>query len=335
MHRAPTLAVLLVAAVAAFGSGCAPSRTTTPTSTPAPAAQPTATGAIPTPRAVAEVSPAVQRDITYCAPGTAAQKMDVYTSAQPRPGTSPVVLYIHGGAWSQGDKATAVYLAALSGRLVEDGYVVASMNYRLAPQYRWPAQIEDAKCAVRFLRANAHRFAIDPDAIGVVGVSAGGHLAALLGTTDPGAGMEGNGGNPTESSRVQAVVDISGPSDLSLPEFSSSQARVAAQVFGATSPQDPVLKEASPVNHASKGDPPFLIFHGEKDNLVPVHQAEELNDRLRSAGVDSTLIVVRNATHTLSPAGGAMSPSQDQIVASVLAFLDKHLKRGTGGQSGV
>jgi acetyl esterase/lipase len=129
----------------------------------------------------------VQRDVTYCEPGGVALKMDLYLPGTRGTDPAPAVLYLHGGSWRAGDKSEVDLLAP---GVVASGYVVASINYRLVPQYRWPAQIEDAKCAVRFLKANAARFNLDPARIGVWGASAGGHLAALVGLAGPEAGLE-------------------------------------------------------------------------------------------------------------------------------------------------
>ena len=124
--------------------------------------------ATPTP---AEIPYVVQRDVTYCSPGGIAQKFDIFSPASREGKAAPAVIYLHGGAWIQGDKGTGVWLAPLVGRLVQEGYVVAAVNYRLAPAHRWPAQIEDAKCAVRYLRANASILGLDSGKIGVIGVS--------------------------------------------------------------------------------------------------------------------------------------------------------------------
>src|SRR5207253_7695708 len=135
---------------------------------------------------------------------------DVYLPTVRVSGPSPVVMYVHGGGWTSGDKSWVdgvLKESEFTGR----GYLVAAVNYRLAPQYRWPAQIEDVKCAVRYLRANAATYNIDPNRIGAWGTSAGGHLVALMGLAGPDAGLEGKGGNPDQSSRVQAVVDMFGP----------------------------------------------------------------------------------------------------------------------------
>ena len=170
----------------------------------------------------------VDRDITYGNVDGIALKMDIY---YPRISleTTPALVYVHGGGWTSGDKGSGDVMLDTP-ELLSRGYLVASVNYRLAPQYKFPAQIEDVKCAVRFLRANASAYGIDASRIGVWGGSAGGHLAALLGVTDSNAGFDGSGGHQQESSRVQAVVDLYGPTEF-LTSASGSSSKLSI-VFG-------------------------------------------------------------------------------------------------------
>jgi acetyl esterase/lipase len=153
----------------------------------------------------------VDRDITYATIDGVAIKMDIY---YPRSADKavPLVLYVHGGSWAGGDKSSAgsIYIPDL----VAGGYMVASINYRLAPDYKIQSQIEDVNCAVMFLKAHAAEYGIDKAHIGAIGDSAGAHLVALLGTSDASAGLEGSGGYNDRSSRVQAVIDLFGPTDL-------------------------------------------------------------------------------------------------------------------------
>lgn len=209
--------------------------------------------------------------------------------------------------------------------MVSRGYLAVSINYRLAPQYKFPAQIEDAKYAIRFLRANASLFGINPDRIGVWGGSAGGHLVALLGTTDASAGMEGSGGYPNQSSRVRAVVDMFGPTDIAVL-FRAGGGSVLEQVFGTSDPNSQAVKLASPVTYVSPDDPPCLILHGDKDNVVPLAQSQILYSRLQAAGVPATLVVVKNGGHSFTPTGGAISPTRAEITTMVADFFDKYLK---------
>jgi acetyl esterase/lipase len=208
--------------------------------------------------------------------------------------------------------------------LLKRGYLVASVDYRLAPQYKFPAQIEDVKCAVRYLRAQAALYGIDAGRIGATGGSAGGHLVSLLGLSRDDV-FNSSGGNPNQSARVKAVADFYGPADISVVPGGVDQG-LLLQVFGASSRSDPVVKAASPVTHASAGDPPFLIVHGEKDNLVPIGQSELLLAALKGAGVTAELIRVKNAGHGLVPMGGPVTPPRIEIVSTTADFFDHYLK---------
>lgn len=266
-------------------------------------------------------------DVTYCSAAGIDLKIDLYfpdPSASPR---TPAMLFLHGGGWVAGDKSESGWLPRIREPLLERGYVVASANYRLAPSHRWPAQIEDASCAIRFLKGEAETYGIDAGRIGVWGTSAGGHLAALLGTVDASAGFEGDGGHAGLSSRVQAVVDLYGPADLTDGEgWPQGQPFVLDLVFGTSDVDSPVLAAASPTTHATPDDPPFLILHGERDRLVPVRQSELLFDRLVAAGVQAELVVVANARHGLEPDGGPIQPSEDEIVEMVVGFFEANLR---------
>jgi acetyl esterase/lipase len=259
-----------------------------------------------------------QRDVTYCVADGVPLKMDIYEPIKADSAPAPVAMFVHGGSWSGGDKASyegAHEIAALVSR----GYLVASVNYRLAPQYVFPAQIEDVKCAVRYLRAGASSLNIDPNRIGAWGTSAGGQLVSLLGTTDESAGLEGNGGYADVSSRVQAVVDMYGRADLAtIPETRPD----LLPVFGG----EANLSRYSPVTYASKDDPPFLIMHGDQDNVVPPELSQEFYDRLTAAGVQATLVMVSHAGHGFVPTGPGMSPSRAEITGMVGDFFDRHLK---------
>jgi len=177
----------------------------------------------------------------------------------------PLVVWIHGGGWRGGDKSNnpADWMA-------DKGYVVASIDYRLSDAATFPAQIYDCKAAIRFLRANAKRYGIDSKRIGVWGGSAGGHLVALLGTSGGVKELEGNCGSPGYSSRVQAVCDFFGPADLTVIGSVTRLAPnpVAQLLGGPVAEKRELAKQASPVTYVSKDDPPFLIVHGDKDQLV-------------------------------------------------------------------
>ncbi len=265
---------------------------------------------------------AVQRDIPYSTNGGVVLKLDIYSPKTKPDKPAPVAVYIHGGGWRSGDKSSGAWITDVTAELVGRGYVVVAVDYRLAPDAQWPAFIHDVKAAVRFLRAHAAQYQIDPNRIGTWGSSAGGHLVALLGTTDASAKLEGEDGWAGESSRVQAVVDLFGPSDL--PQMMRDAGR-ASQAFG-TAPD--ALQQASPVNYVSRDDPPFLILQGDADKTVPPEQSQILHDKLKAAGVPSTLVMVKNGGHGLG--GGNITPTKPEMVKMIGDFFDDHLRQPAG-----
>ena len=256
------------------------------------------------------------RDIEYGNVGGRSLTLNLLRPRTRRAATLPVVVYVHGGWWRAG---SALMRPEILIPLVEDDYVVASIEYRLTPEAKFPAQIEDCKCAVRYLRANAARLGIDADNIGVWGSSAGGHLAALMGAAGEDAGFEGDGGWPGLSSRVQAVVDWYGPSDLLQINDSFSGAQEAMTLLLGKSPtEDPDAAAAvNPITYISTDCPPFLIMHGDQDAVVPWHQSQLLHDALQKAGVESELVIEPGKGH------GQLG---DDAVAKVHAFFDRHLR---------
>lgn len=307
-HLQLTLALALILTCVA----CAPS-IPAPRITVAP--EPTQPPAAPFDRAKLGT---VERDLTYCTVGKVALKLDVhYPRKMDSP--APVVVWVHGGSWSSGSKSSGVGMADVP-ELLARGYIVAAVDYRLAPQSKFPAQIEDVKCAIRFLRASAGPFNLNPRRIGAWGHSAG-HLAALLGTTDASAGFEGSGEYADQSSRVQAVVDMSGPTELH-----GMPSALAESVFGAADDSSDILRRASPTTYISKDDPPFLIVHGEKDAVVPLIMSQTFYDRLKAANVPATLVVVKNADHDLKSAGGDVSPTRAELTRLIADFFDRHLR---------
>ena len=263
-------------------------------------------------------------NVTYCTVGGVELKLDLFLAKPSYRGPRPLLVYVHGGGWTEGDK-TWVDRIMSSGELALHGYTVAAVNYRLAPRHPWPAQIEDVKCAIRFLRAHSQEYNIDPDRIGVWGESAGGHLAAMLGLTGPEDGLEGNGGYHEQSSRVQAVVDMFGPADLVAMGAEAPQNRLMGYLLLGTTPSEARLRSASPIPYASPDDPPFLLMHGEKDDLVSFSHSTALRDRLLAAGVPVTLVPVRNGSHVFVPRGGPISPSGQEIKALATRFFDLYL----------
>ena len=265
----------------------------------------------------------VQKDINYSYADVFNLKLDVYYPSA-APGLMGAIVYLHGGAWVGGDKSGAGSSPEVT-ELVKRGYLVASVNYGLAPQYSILEQIENAKCAIRFLRTNAPSFGIDPNRIGVIGESAGGHLAAVLGTADKSAGLDGTGGFTDESSRVQAVVDLYGPTDLKTL-FAGYPAIVLQELAGTQDPNAPVLDKISPLTYVSADDPPFLILQGDKDSVVPPSQSQALFAKLQAAGVQSTLVMVKNAEHSFTPSGGPISPTRTEITSMVADYFASRLK---------
>jgi acetyl esterase/lipase len=262
-------------------------------------------------------------DLTYCSPDGIPQQMNVFYPKQLSDKLLPVTVYIHGGGWTSGDKGSGAGSVDMK-ELLARGYLVVSLDYRLAPKYKWPAQITDVKCAIRHLRANAATYKLDPNRIGVWGGSAGGHLVAMLGTTDVSAGFD-VGEYIDQSSRVQAVVDLFGPAYL--PALLSSNAQlVGSRVFGTTSRDDPILVRASPVTYITPDDPPFLILQGDKDTTVPMEQSQILYDKLKAGGVPATLVIVKNSGHSFIPIGGTLSPSRAELTKMITDFFDQKLR---------
>ena len=256
-------------------------------------------------------------DIEFAKEGEKSLKLDLYL---PKDSSEkvPVIMWVHGGGWKQGSKEKAQGLW-----LVKEGYAVASISYRLTQEAIWPAQINDCRSAVRFLRSNAAKYNLDPSKIAAWGGSAGGHLVAVLGTQELPK-------DEKVSSRVQAVLDWYGPADLlTMPPNVVSDKRTIEQVsnsngaklLGKTVCDVPDLaKEASAFWNVSKDDPPFLIMHGDKDPGVPVEQSMKLHEKQKEIGAPTELFIVKGAGH-----GGKLFQT-DEAKKVVLTFFDKVLK---------
>lgn len=292
--------------------------------------------------AIAIVLLAVSAKAQQTAPGAVSMKKDiVYGRAGgidlllnlAKPETEsplPALLYVHGGGWQLGNKDESDPLVLL---FASYGYAVASVGYRLTPDHKWPAQIEDVKCAVRYLRANAEELGIDPQRIGAVGESAGGHLVLMLGLMDGNGPLDQAGGNAGPSSKVNAVVNLFGvtefaswsPPPLGMANieggFKKSLDALMTDMFGTADRSSAVMKQASPVSHIDAGDPPVLTIHGEIDPIVPVNQAQILHEALKKAGVDTTLVVVEKVEH------GWQGEKQIESLRLVREFFDKHFKQ--------
>lgn len=277
----------------------------------------------PQPTFDASVLGSVERNVVYCtAEDETELLMDVYYPAE-YANAWPVMLFVHGGGWSSGSKNEF----PLSG-FTELGILGVSINYRLSPEVTFPAHIEDVKCAVRHLRANAAVYNLDPDRILAVGGSAGGHLVSLLGTT--GDSGEFNTGPYLEfSSRVKAVVAISAPTDLGNWICDDPQ-KVEAYylyVFDSTAKcnqPDEKITAASPVTYVSAEDVPFLLLAGTADDVVPYHQSEILHQALQEAGVSSQLVLVEGGDHGLSV---AEHPEREaEVLRVIMDFMLEQLE---------
>ena len=289
----------------------------------------------PEPRAVANFRAApdplpvkVERGVLYDTIDE--QKLYLDVAVPKEGGPYPCVVMFHGGAWRSGGRKDlsgsgktkdGKYVPSVIENVAARGYVAVSASYRLAPKYKFPAQIQDARAAVRFLRSNAQKYNIDPDRIAAAGLSAGGHLALLLGRADELDGWDA-GGNTGASSKVQCVVDFFGPTDLSL--YAGSEALLDAYmvpVFGKACKTDPdVFKRASPITYASKSAPPVLILHGTFDFIVPIIHSEHLEKKLKDAGAPVEFVTVRGEGH------GWNGPVLGRTIDDAVKFLDAHLK---------
>jgi acetyl esterase/lipase len=252
------------------------------------------------------------KDLEYGRVGSRAMLLDLYLPEKndtPR----PLIVWIHGGAWMAGSKDGPS--PAL--RFLKDGYAVAHVGYRLSQEAKFPAQIHDCKAAVRWLRAKSKEYNLGPKKFVAWGSSAGGHLVALLGTSGGVAELEGNVNDLKESSRVQAVVDWFGPTDLlhigdpeSDIKHNAPDSPEAKLIGGAIMENKEKAAKASPITYVSKETPPFLIMHGDKDRTVPFNQSELLYAALKQAGTDVTFIPMKGAGHGF---GGseAITPVED------------------------
>lgn len=245
----------------------------------------------------------VEKDVVCGKGGDRDLKLDI---AYPKgDGPFPVIVGIHGGAWRLGSRShLSTTLPWFGNRsvieyLASRGFVGVTVSYRLAPGAQYPAMIEDCKAAVRWLRANAAKYHIDSDHIASWGYSAGGHLACLLGVTEPSDGLEGKGGHPEQSSKVQAVIDLFGPTDFTSADWKpDTEEKVFAPLLGGRLKDKPDLyRMASPVLLVRKGAPPHLIIHGTADKVVPIDQSKALAAKLKELNVPCRYIEMPGDGH--------------------------------------
>lgn len=265
----------------------------------------------------------VEKGIEYGKGGDVSLKLDLYQPADDGKSDAalrPAIIFVHGGAWKGGNRDVYHYYCV---KLAEKGYVVATISYRLTGVAPFPAAVQDVKCAVRWLRAEAERLHVDPGRIAMAGGSAGGHLSLMAGYVTDHPELEGTGGHPEVSSRIQAVVNLYGPTDLTT-DFARDNDVVVKFLGGESYADKPELyRLASPNTHVSADDPPTLILHGSIDTVVPIAQAELLVDKLKEAGVPYEYDRVEGWPHTMDLEANV----NRHCLAKIEEFLDKHLQR--------
>ena len=270
----------------------------------------------------------LEKDIAYIEGGDEAQKLDIYLPETPSDKPLPLIVHIHGGGWRAGNKFPCPVAA-----MVLKGYAVASVEYRFSQKAIFPAQIQDCQAAIRWLRAHVKQYNLDPDHLGAVGGSAGGHLSALVGTSGGKKAFPPIGGHLDESDRVQAVIDIYGPADFSTVVSQAAEDKNVKNIFAFNTPSDPYSSligtqlddkpkadAVSPMHYVSKDSPPFLILHGTHDTLVPYAQSVQFEAALKAQSVPVWLQTLPGSGHG-GPAFG--KPATIQLMQ---AFFDKHLK---------
>lgn len=264
----------------------------------------------------------VDRDLEYGRVDGISLKLDLYrpeTISKPL----PLILFIHGGGWTGGDKADYAYYAT---RFPLKGYVVASMGYRFAGVAGFPGCVSDTKCAIRWLRANADQYHIDPDKIAVAGGSAGGYLAMMAGYSSDVPEFEGDGGNPDMSSAVQAVINLYGPTDLTTP-VARAHPTITNFLKVPYTEAPERYERASPLYHVDASDPPTFIIQGTLDTLVTPDQADALAEKYQALEMDYWYDCYPGWPHTMDLA----RPVNERVQKTVDAFLRHVFQRKNSG----
>jgi acetyl esterase/lipase len=257
------------------------------------------------------------KEVVYNKSGAAELKLDLM-SPKGGEGPFPAVFIIHGGAWRTGDKAD---VRPIMSDFAKHGYVAISPQYRFCPKETFPAQVHDVKAAVRWLKSNAKQYRVDADRIGAIGFSAGGHLALLLGLTAPGDGLEGEAGLSGVDSRIKAVVNFFGPTDLAANDIPLISQPLVNDFLGGTPAAKPgAAVKASPLSYVSKDDAPVLTFQGTNDSLVPYSPAIKLAQAMTAAGLAGRVELLVGAEH------GWDGAELERTKNEALAFLDRYLK---------
>ncbi|MEE2705552.1 MAG: alpha/beta hydrolase [Planctomycetota bacterium] len=268
--------------------------------------------------------PQIKRGVTYAERGEEKLQSDIYLP--PGDGPFPGVLMVHGGAWRTGERW---HMHRDAEALAENGYTVVNISYRLAPRHKFPAQIEDCREALRWMRTNARQYKINPGRIGGYGYSAGGHLVALLGTADDPA-QTNPGGADRPSARLQAVVAGGAPCDFN---WIGANSPVLAYWLGKTRGQNPeVYRLASPLTFVTRDDPPMFFYHGAIDVLVPKGSPTRMRDQLKQMGVRSELLLLNGSGHIAAFLSQKALPQAIEFLNDVLKG-DNKLKGGNRGET--
>lgn len=267
-------------------------------------------------------------DVPYIEDGDKAQRLDIYYPEQTPQKPLPLIVHIHGGGWMGGSKYPCDVRS-----MTAQGYVVASLEYRFSQTAKFPAQIQDCQAAIRWLRANAQRFHFNPEKVGVIGGSAGGHLSALVGVTGGKKTFPIIGGNEDQSDAVQCVCDIFGPKNFASVMEQAANDKNVKNIFQFNTPSDPYSEliganlsdkektaAVSPITYVDRDSPPTLILHGTHDALVPFAQSEEFEAAMKKHGAPVWLQKIPGAGH------GGGSFGKPSVILLMKNFFDKHLK---------